>query len=42
MKQKHQVYNINIYKAKSYNISYIETSAKTNINIENCFGLIAR
>lgn len=41
MKQKHQVYN-KIYIAKSYNISYIETSAKTNINIENCFGLIAR
>ncbi|CAK73115.1 unnamed protein product (macronuclear) [Paramecium tetraurelia] len=28
--------------AKSYNISYIETSAKTNINIENCFSLITR
>ncbi|CAD8161945.1 unnamed protein product [Paramecium pentaurelia] len=28
--------------AKQYNISYIETSAKTNINIENCFSLITR
>lgn len=28
--------------AKSYNLSYIETSAKTSINIEACFLLITR